>query len=260
MKANVAKITCAVTLAMLVAGGVRAQHDPHAHGGGEDGKGHEGRAGQVHGKHDGHEYGEALMEPGEGHHHRFEDAEKWAAVFESEERNEWQRPEHVLGVLRLPPDAKVADIGASTGYFAVRFARAVPEGRVYGIDIEPDMDRYLRERAEKEGLTNLVSVLGAPDDPRVPEPVDLVFVCNTYHHIGDRTAYFSRLRNKLRPGGRVAIVDYFARELPIGPPVSMKIPAEAVAAELEGAGYRLVLRDDELPYQYILLFEAGDGG
>ncbi|MFH1680864.1 MAG: methyltransferase domain-containing protein [Candidatus Eisenbacteria bacterium] len=211
-----------------------------------------GCAGAEHRREDAHGHGAAGTA---GRHHRFEDAEEWARVFDADGRDEWQRPDHVLTFLDLPRDAKVADIGSSTGYFAVRFARALPEGRVYGVDIEPNMDRYLRERAVDEGLENLIGVLGLPDDPRIPEPVDLIFLCNTYHHIEGRAEYFAERRRDLLPGGRIAVVDYLPGDLPVGPPPAMKIAPEAVAEEMNQAGFRMVTRDGGLPYQYILLFE-----
>jgi ubiquinone/menaquinone biosynthesis C-methylase UbiE len=157
----------------------------------------------------------------------------------------------VVAALALPADAKIADVGAGTGYFAVRLARQAPQGKVYGVDIEPDMIRHMEERAEKEGLGNLVAVLGAADDPRIPEPVDLVLVVDTYHHIADRAAYFEQLAASLRPGGRLAIID-FTLESPMGPPVEHRIPAEQVIAELGEAGYQLARRHDFLPNQYFL--------
>lgn len=186
-------------------------------------------------------------------HHRFDDAERWAARFEDPGRDAWQQPERVLELLALAPDARVVDIGAATGYFPVRFARAVPQGVVYGVDVEPNLVNYLNLRARREGLTNLVALVCRTDDPGIPEPVDLVFVCDTYHHIDARQAYFRALRGQLRPGGRLAIVDYRAGDWPVGPPEEKKIPAEQVTAELSRAGWEPV-SSHELPYQYLLLF------
>jgi SAM-dependent methyltransferase len=186
--------------------------------------------------------------------HRFEDAEAWAKRFEEPEREAWQKPDEVVTALALSPDAKVADLGSGTGYFAVRLARAVPEGKVYGVDIEPDMARYLGERARREGLSNLEAVLGEPEDAKLPEAVDLVLIVNTYHHIGERVAYLRRLGETLRPGGRVAIID-FREESPKGPPRAHKLSPEQVRGELEAAGYRMAGTHDFLPDQYFLVFE-----
>jgi len=191
---------------------------------------------------------------GDHYHRRFEDAEHWARVFDDPARDAWQKPEEVISALELRPSARVADLGAGTGYFAVRIARRVPEGSVYAIDIEEDMVRHLGERAAGEGLPNLEPVLATPADPRIPEPVDLVLVIDTYHHIGDRVAYFRRLSGSLRTGGRLAVID-FTRESPIGPPPEHRIPPETVARELAQAGYAQVQAHDLLPNQYFLVFE-----
>ena len=187
--------------------------------------------------------------------HRFNDAQRWAKVFETDKRDQWQRGDEVVKALQLPASAAVADIGSATGYFAVRFARSVGAGKVFGVDIEPDMVRYLAMRARKEGLANVRSVLGQADDPLLPEPVDLIFVCNTYHHISGRVAYFRRLAKALRKGGRVAIVDFKMGDIPVGPPPSHRIPPEVISRELTAAGYKLQRRDDMLlPYQHLLIF------
>ncbi len=190
-------------------------------------------------------------------HHDFSGAEKWAARFDDPARDAWQKPDAVIERLSLEPDMSVADIGSGTGYFSVRLARALPDGRVYGIDTEPDMVRYLKERAVREGLaSNLSSQLGQADDPQLPEAVDLVLVVDTYHHLSDRTAYFRRLANHLNEGGRVAIVDFKPGDLPVGPPPAAKIEADTIIEELEAAGYRLKVDDRELlPYQDLLVFE-----
>lgn len=197
---------------------------------------------------------------GHGHdgatvHHRFDDAARAERMFEDPGRDAWQQPDRVLELLALAPDARVADIGAATGYFPVRFARAVPQGVVYGVDIEPTLVNYLNLRARREGLANLVALVCRPDDPCLPEPVDLVFVCDTYHHIDDRVAYFGALRERLRPGGRLAILDFRPGDFPVGPPEDKKLRAEQVQDELARAGWRLA-GAAELPYQYLLQFEV----
>lgn len=185
--------------------------------------------------------------------HGFENADEWARRFEDPARDAWQKPDEVVAALGLAPAAKVADVGSATGYFAVRLARAVPQGRVYGVDIEPDMARYLGERARREGLGNLTPVLATPEDAKIPEPVDLVLVVNTYHHIGDREAYFRRLHGALTPQGRVVIID-FRKGQPMGPPEVHRLPPEQVRQELEAAGYRFVEEHGFLPNQYFLVF------
>jgi cyclopropane fatty-acyl-phospholipid synthase-like methyltransferase len=199
--------------------------------------------------------GSAAAQAPHTHRHSFSDAERWARVFDDPARDAWQKPEQVISALRLAPDAHVADIGAGTGYFAVRLARAVPQGRVYAVDIEGDMVRHLRERAAREKLPNLVPVLGTADDPRLPQKVDRVLIVDTYHHIDARVEYFRRLRAALKPGAEIAIVD-FTLDAPIGPPKSARLPAQAVIDEMQRAGYALAAKHDFLPHQYFLVFRA----
>ena len=185
---------------------------------------------------------------------RFEDAERWSKVFDDPSRDAWQKPAEVIRALGLAPQAAVADLGSGTGYFAVRLARALPAGRVYGADLEPDMVRFLEQRAAKEGLVNLSSHLAAADDPRLPVAVDLVLVVDTYHHIAARVGYFGRLRASLKPGGRVAIID-FGPDSPAGPPARHRVARERVLEEMGRAGYALAAAHDFLPYQYFLVFQ-----
>jgi SAM-dependent methyltransferase len=188
------------------------------------------------------------------HAHSFGGAEKWAKVFDDPERDAWQKPHDVIQVLALKPNAVVADIGAGTGYFSVRFANMTPKGRVYGVDIEPDMVKYLAARAKREGLKNVTAVAGAPDDPRLPEKADLIILVDVYHHVGDRERYFSNLKKSLKPGGRIAVID-FRMDSPVGPPQRARIAPEAVKSEMQRAGYILAQEHAFLPNQYFLVFK-----
>lgn len=195
-----------------------------------------------------------LAQPPSAHQHRFRDAERWAQVFDDPKRDAWQKPDQVLQALTLPPDAVVADLGAGTGYFAVRLAKLLPSGRVYAVDIEPDMVRHLAERAKRENLANLVAVQGTPDDPGLPAKVDLVLLVDVYHHVDERERYFRRVGDHLRPGARIAVID-FRPDSPVGPPRSARVAAERVKDELKRAGYAFVQAHDFLPNQYFLVFE-----
>jgi SAM-dependent methyltransferase len=195
-----------------------------------------------------------VAQHGEQHmHRRFDDAEKWSKVFDDPARDAWQKPAEIIAALRLQEDASVADIGSGTGYFAVRLARAVPRGHVYGADVEQDMVRFLTDRAARERLPNLTSHVAGEHGPNLPAQVDLALVVDTYHHIPQRSRYFERLKSALRSGGRIAIID-FKLDSPTGPPVKHRIPPDQVKAEMERAGYKLVEQPDLLPYQYFLVF------
>ena len=187
------------------------------------------------------------------HQHGFSGAQHWARVFDDPARDEWQKPHEVIQALKLAPDAVVADIGSGTGYFSIRLAHFVPKGRVYGVDTEPDMVKYLAERAKRDGLPNVTAVAGAPDDPRLPLKADLVLMVDVYHHVADRSQYFRKLRNSLRPGGRVAIIDY-SMESPIGPPPAGRVGPDRVKSEFIAAGYELLEEYRFLPNQYFLIF------
>ncbi len=197
-----------------------------------------------------------------GHHapgghvlHRFDDAAKWSRVFDDPARDAWQRPDVVLAALALQPTDVVADVGAGTGYFSVRFAKAVPQGAVFAEDVEATLVAHLTERAAKEGLANLTPVLGAFEDPKLPAPVDVTFVCDTYHHIEAPVPFFERVAASTRPGGRLVIVDFAPGELPVGPPEQARTPPARLVEELGRAGWRLAAFDcASLPHQYLATF------
>ena len=201
--------------------------------------------------------GLAAAQSPDTHQHSFSGAEKWAHVFDDPKRDAWQKPHEVIQALALKPDAVIADIGSGTGYFAMRFANMVPRGRVYGVDIEPDMVKYLAERAKREKRGNVVAIAGAPDDPRLPEKVDLILMVDVFHHVAERERYFRKLRSSLKPGGRVAIID-FRPDAPEGPPRAARVAPERVIAELKGAGYKLANEHRFLPNQYFLVFQPAN--
>lgn len=188
--------------------------------------------------------------------HSFEDVEHWTAVFDDPTRDAWQKPAAVVAALRLTPGMRVADLGAGTGYLESYLSKAVgPDGWVLAADTETALVEHLRTRAEQEGLLNVTPILASVDDPRIPtRSVDLVVVLDTWHHISNRLTYAPKLQRTLRPGGRVAIIDWQKRKLPVGPKPPHKLPRAHVRMEMEKSGYELVEAPDVLPYQYFLIF------
>ncbi len=121
----------------------------------------------------------------------FDNADEWAKSFDDPARDAWQMPARVVEALQLKPGHVIADIGAGSGYFTVRLANSSGAPKVYAVDIEPSMVEYVTHRAMREGLKNVTAVLGGADRSNLPEPVDLVLVVDTYHHIPNRVAYFT---------------------------------------------------------------------
>ena len=185
--------------------------------------------------------------------HRFDDPERFAKSFDDPERDQWQMPGRVIEALALRSDSTVADIGAGTGYFAMRLAKAVPKGMVYAVDVEPKMLEFLRKRAQSEHAANVAPVQAAATSPNLPKPVDVILIVNTYHHLPGRETYFRELKRSLVSGGRIAIVDY-RKDAPDGPPVEFRFEAAQIIDEMRQAGYRLEVQHDFLPRQHFLIF------
>lgn len=186
--------------------------------------------------------------------HRFDRADDWVKRFEGPERDAWQKPGHVIQVAGIGDGMVVADLGAGTGYFLPHLAAAVKiGGKVFALDIEPDMVRYLNERIEREQVLNAEAKLVTVDDPGLgASSVDRILIVDTWHHIPNRAAYAARLATALRPKGAVVVVD-FTMESPMGPPRDHRTAIETVVAELEAAGLRAEVAAEELPNQYLVL-------
>ena len=194
----------------------------------------------------------ALLGQVEHQHHPPRSAAEYAKVLENPARDAWQKPHEVMQALALRPNESVADIGVGSGYFARRMAHHA--AKVYAVDI----DAKLLELTKANSPANVETVLAAPDDPRLPEgSVDTIFICDVLHHISNRPGYYAKLAKALKPGGRIVIIDFYKRQLPVGPPVSMKLSEGEVKAELEAAGFTQRKSHDFLPHQYFLEFVRG---
>lgn len=191
--------------------------------------------------------------PGAHMEHRFDKPEQYAKSFDDPARDEWQMPVRVIETLALAPGQVVADIGAGTGYFTVRLAKAAARPKVYAVDIEKSMVEYVKQRAATEGLKQVVAVQGSADRANLPEPVDVVLIVDTYHHIPNRPAYFRELRKSMKPSGRLAIID-FRKGAPSGPPEHFRFTPDQITEELKQAGFRLQAQHDFLPRQLFLVY------
>lgn len=185
----------------------------------------------------------------------FKDVEKYIAFLERPDRAKWQRPDAVVAALGLVGDETVVDVGAGSGYFSFRFARAVPRGKVVAIDIQPEMVRHVHHKAMTDKVSNLEVVLGKPEDPGIPDGANLVFLCDVLHHVPDPSLWLGKLTAELKPGARLVLVEFKEGKLPQGPPEKLKLPRTKLLALATGAG--LVLDSEKpklLPYQTFLVF------
>jgi len=172
------------------------------------------------------------------------------------ERIHEEEPEVALDAINLVTGATVADVGAGSGYMTIRMARRVgPAGKVYANDIQPQMLGLLRQRLEKEKLTNVELVLGTLDDPRLPvDTLDLILMVDVYHEFSEPQKMLRRMRESLKSGGRLVLFEYRKEDpsVPIRPDHKMSV-AE-VKMELEAEGFTLASVDERLPRQHIFVF------
>ena len=203
-----------------------------------------------------HQHGAGHGVPGGyGAHGNPRDFELMLGRLDDPGRARWQRPDRLVHALALRPGQSVAEIGAGSGYFVRRLARAVgAHGRVYAVDAEPRMLTVLVEKLRRRRVGNVTPVLGLDGDPFLPErALDLILVVNTYHHFPGGPRYLRQLVRLLRPGGRIVNVDFHRRETPVGPPVERRVSRERFLADARRAGLRLVREATFLPYQYFLV-------
>jgi ubiquinone/menaquinone biosynthesis C-methylase UbiE len=170
---------------------------------------------------------------------------------ERQDRLERLQVERVVRALELVPGWVVADIGAGSGLFTRAMAREVAPGAVYAVDINPDLLAHIEKTAGEAGLANIEIVLASEDDPRLPEALDLIFICDTLHYIEEPEQYLRELHAHVRPGGRVAIIDFFRN----WPPMSNRFDADRLESWMKLAGFALVEKHDFLADHYFLIFE-----
>jgi ubiquinone/menaquinone biosynthesis C-methylase UbiE len=196
-------------------------------------------------------------------HERMPNVMEYLDRLDRPERDQDQKPAQVIDVLELKPGMHVADLGAGSGYFTRRFVEAVTEtGKVYVIDIEPEALKYVEESLiHMHRPFEAEFIVARPDNPKIPiESVDLIFVCNTYHHFQERNLYLRNLKSSLKPGGRIAIIDFYhdERSGDLGFPKRHLVAREKVVEEMAAAGYRLTKEHTFLPKQYFLEFAPSD--
>lgn len=180
-----------------------------------------------------------------------------AAWLERADRDQEQRPDEVIRTMGLGDGDVVADLGAGTGYFTRRLARAVaPSGLVYAVDIQPEMIGLLKRSVERAGLANVVPVLGTGDDPKLPrESLDWILLVDVYHELQQPKAMLARIREALKPAGSVALIEYRLEGLSaLHIREEHRMSPEQVLREWEPAGFRLEARHEFLPTQHLFVF------
>ena len=179
-----------------------------------------------------------------------------AAWLDRREREDEEDPDLAMRLLRVERGAIVADLGAGSGYFTIRLARAVgAAGRVYAVDIQQGMLDLLQKAVAREKLTNVVPVLGAFDDPRLPAgALDLVLMVDVYHEFSQPQVMLQHIKRALRPGGRLVLLEYRAEDpdVPIRP--EHKMTKAQVKLEVEHEGFRQQRVFDDLPRQHLIVF------
>ena len=194
--------------------------------------------------------------PGEHVHRLHGDPAAYIKALDDPARDAYQKPHEVVEALALKPGEIIADIGSGSGYFTLRMARHVGEqGHVYGVDVSADMIRHLNERIRDGAVLNVSTILARPDDPLLPQPVDRFVIVDVWHHVDDQPTYLALMKKHLKPGGQVVMIDFHKRDLPVGPPLAMKIAREDLIAQMTTHGFSLAREHTFLPYQYFLVFE-----
>lgn len=179
------------------------------------------------------------------------------ATFDRPDRVARLMPEEVTKALSLKVGDMVADIGAGTGVMTRPFSKAVgPSGKVYAVDVDGEILNYLKERAQKENLTNIVYIHSKPDDPMLPKnSVDLAFFSDTTHHIDHRADFYRKLSPAIKAGGRIAIIDA-GPDSPGHPHKDEELVPKAQAIrEVEEAGFKLINDYTFLPRDYFVVLQ-----
>jgi predicted methyltransferase len=183
-------------------------------------------------------------------------------LLDAPDREQWQKPDQIMDALQIADGSIVADLGAGGGWFTLRLARRVgPRGRVYAEDIQPQMIERIARLVAREGLANVVTVLGTPTDPRLPTSVDAALIVDSYHEMelenGERRDPVTLLKNVagfLTPTGRLGIVDFNPGGGGPGPAADQRPDARAIVRAATAAGLQFIRRDEVPPFLFLLIF------
>jgi len=175
---------------------------------------------------------------------------------EPPDRDEWQRADQIMDALGVGEASFVADLGAGSGWFTIQLAgRVGPNGLVLAEDIQRPMIQAIKIRVDRIGLKNVTTVLGTATDPRLPVPVDAVLIVDAYHEMEQPVELLRNVATKLKPNGRIGIVDFKKDGGGPGPAMEERVDSEVVIRDAQAAGLVLRSRENFLKYQYMLVFE-----
>jgi cyclopropane fatty-acyl-phospholipid synthase-like methyltransferase len=181
------------------------------------------------------------------------DPVSYIKTLESEQRVKGLQVDRVVEVLKISPGQKVADLGSGSGLFTRPIARQAGEkGTVYAIDIDPELLKHIEKSAQENKINNIRTVVATEDDPKIPEPVDLIVIIDTLHHIKNRTAYLKNLRRYLQPSGRIAVID-FSRTWPPGHE-EMKYSLDDLDGWMKSAGFSRIEKHDFLDNNFFVIY------
>src|SRR5678815_2567450 len=171
------------------------------------------------------------------------------------ERVQEEEPDIALDAIKLTTGSTVADVGAGSGYMSVKMAKRVgPTGKVYANDIQPEMLTLLRQRLAKEKITNIETVLGTIDDPKLPAAtLDLILMVDVYHEFSEPQKMLRRMHESLKPGGRLVLLEYRKEDPAIPIRIDHKMTVAEAKMEVEAEGYTLSKVDEVLPRQHLSL-------
>ena len=179
-----------------------------------------------------------------------------AGWLERPERERQERTDLLIAGLILSDDFVVADIGAGTGFFTFPIAQRVPKGKVFAVDIQPEMLARIARRKMLEEVVNVETVLGEQDDPKLPKnQIDLAFIVDAYHEFSFPREMGERLKESLRPGGQLVLVEYRAEDPRVPIKRLHKMSEVQVKQEMAAIGLDWVRTDSYLPQQHVLVFQ-----
>jgi ubiquinone/menaquinone biosynthesis C-methylase UbiE len=170
---------------------------------------------------------------------------------ERDERISGMYINRIIESLNLKSGLKIADIGAGSGLFSRKMAKKVVHGIVYAVDINKNLLQYIDQTNSNDNITNIKTVLAEENDPKIPEPVDLIFICDTLHYIDRQEQYIKTMSSYLKKGGRIAVVDFRKN----WPPLSIKFTEDDLTGWMKSAGLEPINRYDFIKDEFFLIFK-----